>query len=67
MKKIRNKGNMGTCDLFSYHELEAKDSSPTNNVVCFHRSGAKLRTTKQANLTKEALSIILERAKKLDW
>jgi hypothetical protein len=67
MKKIRSKGNRDTCDLFSYQELKAKDISPTNNVICFNRSGAKLRSTKESNLTKEALNIILERAKKLDW
>ncbi len=67
MKKIRGKGNRDTCDLFSYQELKAKDTSPSNNVVCFRRTGSKLRTTKESNLTKEALNVILERAKKLDW
>jgi hypothetical protein len=67
MKKIRGKGKRNTCDLFSYQELKAKDTSPSTNVVCFRRPGSKLRTTKESNLTKEALNVILERAKKIDW
>ncbi len=67
MKKIRGKVNMDTCDLFSYQELKAKDTSPAHNVVCFHTVGSKLRAAKESNLTKDAINVILERAKKIDW